>query len=107
MHLPIGEYLYKMKFEFDDKIKSLVERDVRKKKEQAECQYVGPKSQRLLKRLKERGYQQIFDILDDDKVPFSLFLCHNLCQSVKLSVLCSLPSALILPLGWRCGPRYC
>lgn len=74
MHLPIGEYLYKKKFDFDSKIKTLVERDSKLKRDQAQCRYVGPTSQRLLQRLKERGFKQIFDILDEDKVfPHSLY----------------------------------
>lgn len=97
VHLPIGEYLYKMKFDFDSKIKTLAARDCKMKKEQAQCRYVGPKSQRLLKRLKERGFKQIFDLLDDDKVftrsfcscSFSIF--GNACLAVsgkRLNVPC-------------------
>ena len=40
------------------------------KKELAECQYVGPTSQELLRRLKERGLKQISDFLDDDMTRF-------------------------------------
>lgn len=68
VHLPIGEYLYKMKFAFDSKKENLAERDNKMKKEQANCHYVNATSQKLLGRLKERGLKQIFDCLDDDKV---------------------------------------
>lgn len=67
VHLPIGDYLYKKKFDFDSKIKTLAARDFKLKKDQAQCRYVGPTSQRLLQRLKERGFKKIFDILDEDK----------------------------------------
>ncbi|KAG0591885.1 hypothetical protein KC19_1G209400 [Ceratodon purpureus] len=66
-HFPIGDYLYKMKFAFDSKMRSLNDKDCKMKKELAECQYVGPTSQKLLRRLKERGLKQIFDLLDHDK----------------------------------------
>jgi hypothetical protein len=76
VHLPVGDYLYKMQFAFDSKIRTLNARDCKMKKEQAQCQYVGPTSQRLLQRLKERGLKQVFDFLDDDKVlTSSLQLC--------------------------------
>lgn len=68
MHLPVGDYLYKMKFAFDSKIRSLNARDCKMMRDLAECQYVGPTSQRLLNRLKERGLKQVFDFLDEDKV---------------------------------------
>ena len=74
VHLPIGEYLYKMKFAFDSKKENLAERDNKLKKEQANCHYVNATSQKLLGRLKERGLKQIFDCLDDDKVHPPLLL---------------------------------
>lgn len=37
------------------------------KKERALCRYVGPKSQKLIQRIKERGFKQVFDFLDEDK----------------------------------------
>lgn len=67
-HLPIGEYLYRMKFAFDRKIRILAARDYKMKKERALCRYVGPKSQKLIQRIKERGFKQVFDFLDEDKV---------------------------------------
>ncbi|XP_073388537.1 uncharacterized protein [Physcomitrium patens] len=66
-HLPIGEYLYRMKFAFDRKIRILAARDYKMKKERALCRYVGPKSQKLIQRIKERGFKQVFDFLDEDK----------------------------------------
>lgn len=77
MHLPVGEYLHRMKLTFDKKIKTLTARDNKMKKEQARSRYVGPNSQRLLERLKERGFRLVFDYLDSDKVfrlIFTLFL---------------------------------
>lgn len=68
VRLPIGEYLYKLKFAFDSKKESLAARDTKIKKEQASCHYVGPTSQKLLGRLEERGFKKIFECLDEDKV---------------------------------------
>ncbi len=70
MHLPIGEFLYSLKSALDNKMESLAERDQKVKRDQANCHYVGPKSQKLLGRIKERGFKQVFDSLDEDKV------CH-------------------------------
>lgn len=66
--MPIGEYLYKLKFAFDSKKESVAARDNKIKKEQASCHYVGPTSQKLLGRLEERGFKKIFECLDEDKV---------------------------------------
>ena len=85
MHLPIGDYLYKMKFAFDSKIRTLNARDLKMKKELAECQYVGPTSQKLLQRLKERGLKQVFDLLDDDKVLTGSLQLYFLHVSVSSS----------------------
>ncbi len=68
MHLPIGEFLYSLKSALDNKMESLAERDQKVKRDQANCHYVGPKSQKLLGRIKERGFKQVFDSLDEDKV---------------------------------------
>lgn len=73
MHLPIGEYLHRMKCTFDSKIRSLVTRENKMKKEQAQGRHVGPNSQRLLERLKDRGFKHVFDYLDTDKVFLSYF----------------------------------
>ena len=80
MQLPIGEYLHKMNCAFHSKIKSLASRDNRMKKEQARGRYVGPNSQRLLERLKDRGFKQVFDFLDADKV-FPYLFCSLSFQS--------------------------
>jgi hypothetical protein len=68
VHLPIGEYLHRMNCAFNSKIRSLNAKDNKIKKEQAQARYVGPNSQRLLERLKDRGFKQVFDFLDTDKV---------------------------------------
>lgn len=74
MHLPIGEYLHRMNCTFHSKIRGLAARDSKMKKEQARGRYVGPNSQRLLERLKDRGFKHVFDYLDTDKV-FPLLFC--------------------------------
>lgn len=66
--LPIGEFLYKMRSTLDSKKESLAERDRKLQKEQANCHYVGPTSQKLLGRIRQRGFKDIFDALDEDKV---------------------------------------
>jgi hypothetical protein len=48
VHLPIWEFLYRMKSALDSKFESLAERDQKLKRDQANCHYVGPKSQKLL-----------------------------------------------------------
>lgn len=68
MRLPVGEYLHRMKWAFDCKIRSLVARENKMKKQQARARYVGPYSQRLLERLRARGFKHVFDYLDKDKV---------------------------------------
>ncbi|XP_024367520.1 uncharacterized protein [Physcomitrium patens] len=67
IRLPIGEYLYKLKFAFDNKKEVLAAKDNKIKKEQASCQYVGATSQRLLGRLEEKGFKKVFECLDEDK----------------------------------------
>lgn len=76
IRLPIGEYLYKLKFAFDSKKETLAARDTKIKREQASCTYVGPTSQKLLGRLEERGFKKIFECLDEDKV-FNIHLSYN------------------------------
>lgn len=80
VQLPIGEYLHKMNCAFHSKIKSLASRDNKMKKEQARGRYVGPNSQRLLERLKDRGFKQVFDFLDADKV-FPYLFCSSILKS--------------------------
>lgn len=77
IRLPIGEYLYKLKFAFDNKKEVLAAKDNKIKKEQASCQYVGATSQRLLGRLEEKGFKKVFECLDEDKV-----LHHHVSQPV-------------------------
>ncbi|XP_024538330.1 uncharacterized protein LOC9655724 isoform X1 [Selaginella moellendorffii] len=66
-NLPIGEFLYQMKFAMEDKKKSLMDRDIQHRIELAKSHYVGTKSGQLLDHLKERRLKQIFDHLDKDK----------------------------------------
>lgn len=59
-----------MKFVFDRKIRILVVRDYKMKKERVLCWYVGLKFQKLIQCIKECGFKQVFDFLDEDKVFF-------------------------------------
>ncbi|KAH7306752.1 hypothetical protein KP509_22G028100 [Ceratopteris richardii] len=65
--IPIGEFLYRLKFTLDNKKQTLMDRNVQKAKELANCQYVGLKSLKLLESIKSRSIQEIFDYLDVDK----------------------------------------
>ncbi|KAJ7537510.1 hypothetical protein O6H91_11G008900 [Diphasiastrum complanatum] len=68
--LPIGEFLYQMKHALDNKKHLLEERDKQQRMELANGHYVGPKSEQLLQRLKERSLRETFDYLDVDKDGF-------------------------------------
>ncbi len=46
----------------------LNQRDHRLQQDHANYRYVGANSQKLLGRIRQRGFKQVFDILDDDKV---------------------------------------
>lgn len=89
IRLPIGEYLYKLKFAFDSKKESLAARDTKIKKEQAGCNYVGPTSQKLLGRLEKRGFKKIFEYLDKDKVFYHLLgllsITHSYTEEIFIS----------------------
>eukprot|EP01018_Ginkgo_biloba_P031566 Gb_12709 [translate_table: standard] len=65
--LPIGEFLYQLKFVMDNRKQSLAEKEEKKKKELANYHYASGKSEQMLERLKARSLQQIFDGLDLDK----------------------------------------
>ncbi|CAM6056371.1 unnamed protein product [Sphagnum tenellum] len=86
VHLPIGEFLYSLKSALDNKMESLAERDQKVKRDQANCRYVGPKSQKLLGRIKERGFKQVFDSLDEDKDGFVQLATANLQQLCKETI---------------------
>ena len=66
--MPIGEFLYKMRETLDSKKEALVERERQVQRAQAKCHYVGATSQKILERLRQRGFKQVFDALDDNKV---------------------------------------
>jgi hypothetical protein len=66
--LPIGEFLYRQKFEIENKRKTMAAKDRRERRELARGHYVGPRSQKLLNRAKQRKFHKIFDYLDKDKV---------------------------------------
>jgi hypothetical protein len=57
-----------MRFFLDNKLECLSQRDHRLQQDQANYRYVGANSQKLLGRIRQRGFKQVFDILDDDKV---------------------------------------
>ncbi|KAI5065911.1 hypothetical protein GOP47_0018535 [Adiantum capillus-veneris] len=65
--MPIGDFLYQLKFTLDNKKRTLIDRNVQKAKELANCQYVGSRSSKLLESIKTRSVQEIFEYLDADK----------------------------------------
>lgn len=81
---PIGEFLYKMSGSLEGKKEALVERETQVQRAQAKCHYVGAASLKILERLRQRGFKQVFDALDDNKVKRSpnldvlwgCMLCH-------------------------------
>jgi hypothetical protein len=66
--MPIGDFLYQLKFSLDSKRQTLMERDIQKAREVANSRYVNPKSSELLESRKLRIIKQVFDVLDTDKV---------------------------------------
>ena len=69
--LPIGEFLYRQKFEIENKKKKIAAKDWRERQELARGHYVGPRSQQLLNRAKQRKFHKVFQYLDKDKVCLS------------------------------------
>ncbi|CAM6010534.1 unnamed protein product [Sphagnum balticum] len=65
--LPIGEFLYRLRFSFDRQKEELVEQDLAKRKELAESPHMLCRSKKLLGRIRERGFKAIFACLDNDK----------------------------------------
>ncbi|XP_073393958.1 uncharacterized protein [Physcomitrium patens] len=65
--LSIGEYLHRMKNKFDNKMRCINARKDITRKDQTRGRFVGPNSQKLLERLKDRRFKQIFAFLDKDK----------------------------------------
>ena len=66
--MPIGDFLYQLKFSLDRKRQTLMERDIQKAKELANCQYINPNSSKLLESRRVRRIKQIFDLLDTHQV---------------------------------------
>lgn len=68
----------------EGKKEALVERETQVQRAQAKCHYVGAASLKILERLRQRGFKQVFDALDDNKVKRSpnldvlwgCMLCH-------------------------------
>ncbi|CAK9883053.1 unnamed protein product [Sphagnum jensenii] len=78
--LPIGDFLYSMRFFLDNKLECLNQRDHKLQQDQANYRYVGANSQKLLGRIRQRGFKQVFDILDDDKDGLVKLASANLQQ---------------------------
>ena len=51
-------------------------KDRREREELAKGNYVGPRSQKLLNRAKQRKFYKIFEYLDKDKVCFKLVMTY-------------------------------
>lgn len=86
MCLSIGEYLHRMKNKFDNKMRCINARKDITRKDQTRGRFVGPNSQKLLERLKDRRFKQIFAFLDKDKVlpglscNFNFYLHKIVCR---------------------------
>ncbi|KAH7426022.1 hypothetical protein KP509_11G081800 [Ceratopteris richardii] len=65
--VPIGDFLYQLKFALDKKKHALMDRNIQKAKELANCQYVSSNSSKILESIKSRSIQEIFDYLDVDQ----------------------------------------
>ena len=65
--LPIGDYLYSMRYEFDDKKEYISELDKQKMKEDMNMLHITDKSDRIINKLKRRRFKQIFQYLDRSK----------------------------------------
>ncbi|GBG74493.1 hypothetical protein CBR_g18903 [Chara braunii] len=65
--LPIGEFLYGMRYDFDERKGFKAERARLLTDSLANKPYAGTKSQALLEKMKERRFQQIFEYLDKDQ----------------------------------------
>jgi hypothetical protein len=57
-----------MRGSLEGKKEALVERETQAQRAQAKCHYVGAASLKMLERLRQRGFKQVFDALDDNKV---------------------------------------
>ncbi|KAJ7540607.1 hypothetical protein O6H91_10G022600 [Diphasiastrum complanatum] len=68
--LPIGIFLHHLKPVYDSRRECLIEEDTQEFKKLANRRYVGAKSARLLKELRERSLRDIFHYLDTDKDGF-------------------------------------
>ncbi|DBA68546.1 TPA: hypothetical protein ACH3X2_013610 [Trebouxia sp. C0005] len=65
--LPVGEYLYGMRFEFEDKKEYLNELSKQQFDLAATTHYTTGRSQTLMARLKAKRFSQIFNYLDQDQ----------------------------------------
>ncbi|CAN5973821.1 unnamed protein product [Sphagnum jensenii] len=65
--IPIGEFLYRLRFSIDRQKEELLEQDLAKRKELAESPHMLCRSKKLLGRIRERGFKAIFACLDNDK----------------------------------------
>ncbi|KAK9823252.1 hypothetical protein WJX72_001357 [[Myrmecia] bisecta] len=65
--LPIGEYLYGMRHEAEDKNEYISEMSRQQQHQEANMGYTTNHSQQLIARLKTKRFQQIFEYLDQDR----------------------------------------
>ena len=64
--LPIGNYLYGMRYEFDDKKEFLHEMDEQIRDEMVNQVFTTNRSEKLTERMKQRRFKEIFALLDKD-----------------------------------------
>jgi hypothetical protein len=97
-----------MRFFLDNKLECLNQRDHKLQQDQANYRYVGANSQKLLGRIRQRGFKQVFDILDDDKVSnksgpwFDILTCFSFrgFESILVAYIFVCP-------GWPCQASKC
>jgi hypothetical protein len=63
-----------MRGSLEGKKEALVERETQAQRAQAKCHYVGAASLKMLERLRQRGFKQVFDALDDNNVLWGCML---------------------------------
>ncbi|KAK3241526.1 hypothetical protein CYMTET_48723 [Cymbomonas tetramitiformis] len=94
--LPIGEFLYSIRHEFDDKKEYIAERERQSIDTEANRVYAGSRSRAIVVRMKQRMFKKLFKTLDDDgdgrifleealeKSNLSLELVHDLEECLQL-----------------------
>lgn len=94
--LPIGDFLYSIRHEFDDKKEYIAERERQSIDTEANRVYAGSRSRAIVVRMKQRMFKKLFKTLDDDgdgkifleealeKSNLSLELVHDLEECLQL-----------------------